>query len=100
MFSTNGLPPGDLPPGNLPQVANGNVAAVDPEAMRRQIRDLAVCVDEITTRTALSSLTSLIEAARSEGDLARAATVATETAEGAKVLEAHIRRLLAAAASL
>lgn len=100
MFPTNGLPPHGLP-YDLPQVANGNEAAVDPESMRRQIQDLAICVDEITTQTALNSLTTLLETATADDlDPARATTAATTMTQGAQALEAHIRRLLAAAASL
>ena len=90
-----------MSPNDLPRVANANIAPVDPESVQQQIEDLALCVDEITTQTALSSLTTILEAATAEGggNAARASTVATELTEGAEALEAHIRRLIAAATS-
>ncbi|WP_119460251.1 hypothetical protein [Rhodospirillaceae bacterium SYSU D60014] len=89
------------PPNDLPQVANANIAPIAPQSIQQQIEELALCVDEITTQTALSSLTTILEAATADDDSSavRASAVATELAEGAEALEAHIRRLIAAATS-
>ena len=90
------------PSNELPQVANGNAAPTDPRSMQQQIEELALCVDEITTQTALSSLNTLLEAAAADDDsnAAHASAVATQLAEGAEALEAHIRRLISAATAV